>query len=257
MLHHLSNLYSYARIATQVAKNLPAWWQLDEHMPKVDRAYQKVREELREIGLLADDTYLDQVEVVVTMLPSDDAYQVGYAYVFDEGVTPWAALGGYRKGTIYLPSNLPGDVNVPGGTLINTIRHEYAHAWYALDPELFAEPWFGKAFGLEYTEYDTTPKDVWRAGLKRCRKYQRQLKACRNPRERDALKARQFRNDFVSEYAATLAKEDFAETFMTYLRYRNSLHRFKSRPSVWKKLRAVERAIGKINRHNFPVMQCA
>ncbi len=49
--------------------------------------------------------------------------------------------------------------------------------------------------------------------------------------------------DFVSDYAATSACEDFAETFMTYLRHRNSLHKFKSRRGVHRKLRAVEKAV--------------
>jgi hypothetical protein len=71
----------------------------------------------------------------------------------------------------------------------------------------------------------------------------------------DALCLRQYRNEFVSVYASKLAKEDFAETFMIYLRYRNSLERFDNRPGIMKKLKAVESAIAvaasKTASHNF------
>jgi hypothetical protein len=52
---------------------------------------------------------------------------------------------------------------------------------------------------------------MWKVRLKGGRSYQQQCRACRIKREREASKARHFENDFVSDYAATPAKEDFAE----------------------------------------------
>ena len=239
-------MYSEAHALTDLAwpgpsvlQRVTAWWSLDDHMPVVDRAYNKVRGELEEVGLLSDGVYLDAVELEVSMMPS--LGETGYVY--DEGVGLLRKLAGFRQGVIYLPGDIPGGVHLPPGTLLNTIRHEYAHAWYAHDPGLFAKPWFRQAFGLEYGECMITPEHLWQARLKRDRSYQQQCRACRTKRERDALKAHQFGNDFVSDYAATLAKEDFAESFATYLRYRNSLERFKSRPGVNRKIKAVARAI--------------
>ena len=243
---------SFIHIASPIStrlKRLVAWYGLDQHMPSVDRAYNKVRQELQEVGLLADGVYLDSVELEVSMMPGLGT--VGYVY--DEGVGGLSKLCGFREAVIYLPADIPGDSYVPGGTVLNTLRHEYAHAWYALDPEFFAKPWFKKAFGLEYSDYKTTPKELWQKKQKRNRTYQKRLNTCRNRRDRDALEARQIGNDFVSDYAATLAKEDFAETFMTYLKYRKSFERFKSRPGVWKKLRAVEKAIGTASSRNLAV----
>jgi hypothetical protein len=50
-------------------------------------------------------------------------------------------------------------------------------------------------------------------------------------------------DEFITDYATTNASEDFAETFMFYLKYRKSLNRFRGRPGVYRKLVSVERAI--------------
>ena len=233
------SLTDIGSLAASLLQRVSAGWRLEEHMPVVDRAYNKVRGELEEVGLLSDGVYLDAVELEVSIMPS-----LGESgYVYDEGVGLLRKLAGFRQGVIYLPGDIPGGAHLPPGTLLNTIRHEYAHAWYAHDPALFAKPWFRQAFWLEYGECKITPEHLWQSRLKRDRSYQQQCRACRTKRERDALKAHQFGNDFVSDYAATLAKEDFAESFAVFLRYRNSLERFKSRPGVNRKIKAVARAV--------------
>ena len=223
---HAKSLTDIRSLAASLLQRVSAGWGVEQHMPVVDRAYNKVRGELEEVGLLADGVYLDSVELEVSMMPS-----LGESgYVYDEGVGLLRKLAGFRQGVIYLPGDIPGGMHLPPGTLLNTIRHEYAHAWYAHDPALFAKPWFRQAFGLEYGECKITPEHLWQSRLKRDRKYQKLHSACRTKRERKALKTRQFGNDFVSGYSATLAKEDFAESFAVFLRYRNSPERFKSRP---------------------------
>lgn len=221
-----------------------AHWSLNDQMAQVNRSYNKVRAELEEIGLLytpeddGDGGYLDQIELEVAWLPS-----FGEAgYVFES--TAWIhSLVGYREGVIYLPADLPRGAYVPGGTLTDVVRHEYGHAWHWLEPSFFERPWFRKAFGGEYEDGDVKPLDIWSEKKNRDREFASRMAACRNQRERSALVQRQFHNDFVSEYASTLFCEDFAETFMTYLRYRRCLNKFKSRTGVFAKLKAVEKAV--------------
>ena len=222
-----------------------AWWSLDDHMPKVNQAFNKVRNELWEVGLLADGVYLDEIELNISLIPSSG--EAGYVY---ESVGWVDAALGYEPGVIYLPSDLPHGVYVPGGTLTDVIRHEFAHSWHWLDAELFDHPWFKAAFGTDYGDTDTTPSELWERKLNRDRAFQQRFAACRNDRERASQLRRRTQNDFVSEYAMTLACEDFAETFMFYLRNRNQLDRFKSRTGLHKKLKAVEAAVTKARKQN-------
>jgi len=217
---------------------LKSWWTLDERMPEVDRAFNKVRNELFDVGLLADREYLDQIELTVALLPS--LGEAGYVY---EGTTVVSRLLGYKEGVIYLPSDLPRKAYVPGGTLTDTIRHEFGHAWHWLDPEFFERDWFTEAFGAQYNDGDYSPLMIWWEKFARNEKLQIELGRRRLESTRESFVRNQLLQDFVSEYAATLPCEDFAETFMVYLRHRNSLIRFQKRPGVYRKLRSVEKAV--------------
>jgi hypothetical protein len=55
-------------------------------------------------------------------------------------------------------------------------------------------------------------------------------------------------DEFITDYATTNSSEDFAETFMFFLKYRRSLHRFKNRPRVYLKIKSVERAVAAASR---------
>ena len=226
-----------------------AQWRLQSQMPSVDRAWNKVRNELAEVGLLYepdatnenDGGYLDQIRLEVALLPS---FNDEMGYVFEE--LPWyVSLMGFEEGAIYLPSDLPSAAYVPGGTLTDVIRHEYGHTWHWLEPSFFDNDWFVDAFGDKYECDESTPVDCWVESRLCTRKHKKEMGRCRNEREIAALLQRRFREDFVSNYAATRFCEDFAETFMTYLRYRNSLDRFKARKGVYRKLKSVEKAVTK------------
>lgn len=206
-------------------------------MANVDRAYNLVRNELAEVGLLSDGVYLDAVELCISNAKSEG--ERGYVF---EKVGHYAELG-YRPGVIYLPRDLPHQPYKPGMTITDTIRHEYAHAWYYLDPGFFREEWFARTFSANYSNCSTAPYDNWRKQLLRDPEYNRR----KNRQKSEAGRVKVFYNyllsHFITDYATTNASEDFAETFMFFLKYRKSLYRFASRPVVYSKLKMVERAV--------------
>lgn len=238
-----------SRVLTQITiaagkeayRGVSAWKNLDTHMLKINRAFNKVRQELCDIGLLDEHFYLDKVDLEISRIP--DYGEAGYVY--DEDVAWHQKILGFRKGVIYLPSTIPHEAFVPGGTLVDIIRHEFAHAWRVIDPEFFDETWFTKAFSFPYSDKESSPRELWEGKKRRNPTFTSGLRACRNDRERINFVNRAFNQDFVSPYASTMAAEDFAETFMTYLRSRNSLSRYQHRLGVFKKLKATETAVSK------------
>ena len=232
----LDSLKNAATVPLRTAK---AWRNLAGKMPSVDLAYNKVRQELCDVGLLSEGVGLDEIELIVATLPS-----MGEAgYVFDEGLPWWASLSGFKPGVIYLPADLPFVTYVPGGTMVDVIRHEYAHSWRWLAPEFFEQQWFVKAFGSTYSDANYSGKRAWIEKHLRRKSFQNSLHRCRTEETKDDLIQREFSKEFVSDYGSNYPCEDFAETFRHYLRYRNSVERFKARAGVYRKLKAVERAI--------------
>lgn len=178
-------------------------------MNQLDRAFTRARADVRAVGLLDAVNPLDRVECVRAALPSI-ARETGY--VFDRGVPWYLRMVGFRAGVIYVPLNAPVVAYAPGETLVDTIRHEFGHAWAWCDRAFVERRWFRDAFGARYG-------DDWA-----------------EPPAYDP-------DEFVSEYACTRPAEDFCETFMTLLRCRRSLHRYDHRAGVQAKLRAVARAV--------------
>jgi hypothetical protein len=213
-------------------------------MANVDRAYNHIRNELADVGLLADGAYLDTVELCISHEKSGCGGERGYVF---EYVGHYAKRG-YRPGVIYLPKDLPHKPYKPGLTLMDTIRHEYAHAWYYIDPGFFRQDWFVRTFGATYCNESPLPYQTWRKELKRNEEY---LKG-KARRKTDGARLKYFYSQllqsFITDYATTNACEDFAETFMFYLKYRRSLERFASRPVVFQKLKMVERAVAMASR---------
>ncbi len=180
-------------------------------MTNLDRAFAAARSDLVDVGLLADGLYLDRIECVLSPLPSGWWRECGWVY--DGGVDGIRGFIGFEPRVIYIPMNAAVVAYSPGGTLTDVIRHEFAHAWYWLDAKHVDGPWFRKAFGARYQDTTAVAPETYDS------------------------------SNFVSEYATTSAKEDFAETFMTYLRFRRSLERFRNRAGLYAKLLAVEDAV--------------
>jgi hypothetical protein len=188
---------------------------------QLTRSFNQVRGELREVGLLEDGRYLDRIDCVLSPVPT---LRGELGFVYDEGVGGLDRLLGYAPGVIYVALNSPVEAYVPGGTLLDTLRHEFAHAWAWLDPRFIRRPWFAETFGVGYfSEWDTPPR----------------------------FDAR----DFVSHYATTKPREDFAETFMTFLRNRRSVGRFRRRPGLHRKLLAVASAVREAARERAPCVR--
>lgn len=206
-------------------------------MRNVESAYNQVRSELAEVGLLADGLYLDCIELCISDYPCTD--ELGYLF---EDVGSWGRLG-FKPGVIYIPSDLSAHTRKSGHSILDTIRHEYAHAWSYVDPRFFRDEWFVSTFGATYSNSNPKPYRQWRRQALRSRRYRSAIRRCRTETGRSRLWNETLNQQFISEYAATSACEDFAETFMFYLKYRNSLERFESRPAVYKKIRSVERAV--------------
>jgi hypothetical protein len=174
-------------------------------MNRLNRAFDHVRSELREVGLLEDGIYLDKIDLVRATLPALSTM----GYFFDTGTSWFDRLVGFKEATVYVPIVAPIEKHRPGHTLLDVIRHEFAHAWAWLDPRRVNGAWFHKTFGGPYAS--EWPDDA---------------------PEFDSKK-------FVSKYATTSPAEDFAESFMMYLRCRRSLERLRSRRRLHRKLTAV------------------
>lgn len=181
-------------------------------MPALNRAYGQARQDLADVGLLHPDRYLDCIECMLAAWPGGWWNECGFVY--DRSIGFFDSLAGFQEGVIYIPWNAPTEAYRPGSSLTDVVRHEFAHAWYWLDPRFVNGPWFRDAFGASYLvdEWDEE-EETWDA------------------------------DEYVSAYAMTCPREDFAETFMTYLRCHRSLERFRGRAGVYRKLKAVEKAV--------------
>lgn len=191
----------------------------------LQRAFSIVQGELEELGLWAEDYYLWHVDLVQSPLPS---LWGELGYVFDEGVSTFDKILGYREHTIYIPSYAPTEAYVPGGTLVDTIRHEFGHCWAAIDPKLFSKKWFKEAFGFRYWDENPLGYDLYKVFSKHAD---------------SKFKASPYYQDYVSAYALSAPYEDFAETFMVFLKYRNRLEVFSKRPGLYKKLTSIKKIV--------------
>ena len=171
----------------------------------VTKAYNHVRDELIRFGVLWRGSRLDGVQCIYEPVALKSALRgwMGY-FDFDDHQIHFPSL--------YLPIGwLVGRVGAKDGPR-NVIRHEFGHALADRYPEMLKKSGvFYKAFRGTYgpaPARGTDPKN-WEG---RC----------------------------VSGYAATATQEDFAETFMLFVKYKGELPaRFEEKPAIKKKWDAV------------------
>ena len=176
------------------------------------RAYNKVRTELGNLGVLWDGSRLDGV---------------GCTYLT---LAPIAALAGYMGlyqprekiiefPSVYLPFEaLWKDLGAKANAL-DVIRHEFGHALADLYPGALKKGGvFRAAFGGSYggTPAEKRGVDGWE--------------------ER-----------YVSEYATSATQEDFAETFMLFVKHKGKIPaRFARKPAIRKKWKAVAEIVKRV-----------
>ena len=176
------------------------------------RAYDKVRKELIGFGVLWDGSKLDGVECsYLTIAPS---------------MTFTGTMGRYqeKKKTIEFPSMyLPiaalwRDLGVKANAL-DVIRHEFGHALADLYPGALKKGGlFRAAFGGAYGE--DPAEECVEAG---------------------------WRDRYVSEYATSATQEDFAETFMLFVKHKGKMPAKRvKRPVIRKKGKAVAEIVKRV-----------
>ena len=147
---------------------------------ELDAAVLKVQGELTRLGLWNEGSRLHRADVIWCAFPQWPPKALGF---FIHSSPKILAAIGYRPGHLYIPALVLGRRNV-----LDVVRHEYAHALAHYYPLLIQRSRaFTAAFGGRYSSGTPLP------GSERAQ-------------------------DFVSAYAATEPCEDFAETFMVYLR---------------------------------------
>ena len=174
---------------------------------RLDTAARDVQNELSRMGLLNEGSRLIRTEVFWCWLPQITMPSALGFFVHE--TTLIDSVLGYEAGHMYIPqwvlSHGPWQRR---GSLRDVVRHEYGHAVAHHYPSLIRRSSrFASTFGGRYGDSE--------------------------PGWGDAL-------DFVTDYAATCPAEDFAETFMLFLRHRGKLPESFFSPAVREKWQFVE-----------------
>ena len=172
---------------------------------EMSRAYNSVRRELWNLGVLWDGSRLDSVDATYLTVAPISAV-AGY-------------MGFYQPATqtiefpsVYLPFHaLWMKLPAKAGAL-DVFRHEFGHALADLYPKALSKGGvFRAAFGGSYGEDPAEERGV------------------------DGWKER-----YVSEYATSATQEDFAETFMFFVKHKGKIPaKFARLPAIRKKWNAV------------------
>lgn len=200
------------------------WWRTNEDkgskgviakryvsLETVEAAFNAVRKELQEMGLLSRGSRLDKVDCFHERLS---------IYGLRDG------LCGNVEG-LYGNTNEDQDIHIPAvirSGLLNgdhrvirdDIRHEFGHALADKFKKFFRGDIFKEAFGASYGT-----KKVFAGG--------------------------DWTNEYVTEYATTATQEDFAETFMLFMKHKGKLPtRYRGKRAIVKKWKTVGRIIREI-----------
>ena len=178
----------------------------------VTKAYNKVRDELIDQGILWRNSKLDKVECLYESIAPIAALKgwMGY-FDFDDHNIHFPSL--------YLPIGWLFGRAGEKNSALQVIRHEFGHALADRYPEtLESGGLFVKAFGSAYGDKpaeDTNPVN-WEF-------------------------------DFVTPYAASAPREDFAETFMLFLKHKGKLPaKYANKPAIVKKWKAVAEIVKRV-----------
>ena len=174
-------------------------------LKQINRAIFDVQNELYLLGLWYEGAPLTMVEIYSCPLP-----RLLVRGLFYHGENTWSKMAGYYEGKMYIPQiSIAHLSNNQPDSLSDVIRHEYAHAFAHHYPELIFKTLFSKVFGGSY--YSNKPSKM-------------------------------HAKSYVSDYAKTIPMEDFAETFMTFLKHKGKL----PKPFTRKRITAKWNFVGMI-----------
>ena len=179
-------------------------------MGEVEKAFNKVRKELEGMGLLFEGWKLDKVDCY------NERFSFGGLYGFG------GAMGFFDPddGDIHIPAFYP-----PGlltwwwgeRQMLDVLRHEFGHAVADNYRKFFRGGVFKAAFGASYGAKKVFDGEDWEG-------------------------------EYVSKYATTATQEDFAETFMLYMKYKGKLPtHYRAKRAIVKKWKTVGRIIREIS----------
>jgi hypothetical protein len=184
-------------------------------LEQVNRAALSTQGELASHGFWFEGSRLLDVDVVWCKYPSPLTLDCWGMFLHGQD---WAGrLLGFTEGHIYIPSwSIQHFRPKEKVSLRDVVRHEYAHALADQYGRLIQRSTkFREVFGGGYWDDENYGSEDER--------------------------------DYVSDYATTMPKEDFAETFMVYLRHKGVLpERFKV-PAIkrkWSFIRELGKRIG-------------
>ena len=180
---------------------------------EMEMKFNKVRKELMGMGLLYDRSALDDVNCYYEVLSKDGLA----AFVGAMGLYGFISEG---DGDIHIPALyfaglLPSVYE--DRQILDVIRHEFGHALADRYQRLFRGSPFRSAFGANYGETKVFKRGAWE-------------------------------DRFVTEYATDSTREDFAETFMLFMKYKGKLPtRYSGKRPIEKKWRAVRQIVKEIS----------
>lgn len=182
---------------------------------RIETIMNEVCEEMAGHGLMTRGLW--RTPVVTTLTDAHLGFADGL-YVIDD--IPALKILGYRANTIYVPKlSIAAGLRRLGRTrttMRDVLRHELAHALaYTGGTLVIDDPGFQAAFGSHHE--DEGPGE--------------------GPR-----------SHFVSDYAMTEPREDFAETVMVYLRYGGKTSRWERRPGLMRKMVYVRNLASRIRK---------
>ncbi len=168
----------------------------------IEKAFNKVRRELENLGLLYEDSRLDEV----------DCYPDGILLALV------GAMGFYdfEDMNIHIPPVYPAGLFplwFERRALLDVLRHEFGHALADRYKRFFRGGIFKAAFGASYGEKNVFDDEDWTDG-------------------------------YVTAYASTMTREDFAETFMLFMKHKGKLPaRYRGKRMIEKKWNAVKQIV--------------
>jgi hypothetical protein len=183
-------------------------------LKKINAAILHVQNELYANGLWYEGSPLTEIEIYFCSIPR--IFLKGF---FMHETSKWDSFMGYKDGKLYIPKlSLAHLDNSKYSSIRDVVRHEYAHAFAHQYFVLIQKKAFEIAFGGDYNSA-----------------YKKEMPA-------DA---------YFTKYAMEYPREDFAETFMLYLKWKGKLPKKFTNKQLISKWNYVAHIIKKASQSYF------